>query len=165
MLFSMMTISSYSQKYYTGIGGRAGKFYTGVSFKHFVNTSNATGIQLEASYANITVGGFNLKGFLIKQLPFKIPIIQLPLDFVYGVGLHAAYFPYEPQGYYKKVNKEAVYYDKAVITVGVDVTAQIEYKIPRVPVTLTIDFTPFYEFVNRGPEIADFGVSIRYVFK
>ncbi len=165
LLFTLLFSGAYAQKYYMGIGARAGKFYTGASFKYFFNSTNATGIQLEAAYANITVGGYNLKGFLIKQIPFKVPIIQLPLDFVYGIGLHAAYFPFEPQGYYKKVDGDAVYYDKAVVTMGVDATIQIEYKIPKVPFTLTIDVVPFYEFVNRGPEVVDFGVSIRYVFK
>ena len=163
LLFLMKT--TFAQKYYMGIGARAGKFYTGASFKYFFNSTNSTGIQLEAAYANITVGGYNLKGFILKQLPFKVPIIQLPLDFVYGVGLHAAYFPYEAQGYYKKVDGNAIYYDKDVVSMGVDATIQIEYKIPRVPFTLTIDVVPFYEFVNRGPEIIDFGVSVRYVFK
>lgn len=155
----------YAQKYYMGIGARAGKFYTGASFKYFFNSTNSTGMQLEASYANITVGGYTLKGFIIKQIPFKVPIIQLPLDFVYGAGVHVGYFPFETQGYYKKVGPDAVYYDKAVAVVGVDVTLQIEYKIPKVPFTLTIDVVPFYEFVNRGPEVVDFGVSVRYVFK
>ena len=55
-----------------GIGGRAGKFYTGASFKYFFNSTNSTGMQLEAAYANITVGGYNLKGFIIKQIPFMV---------------------------------------------------------------------------------------------
>ncbi len=167
VVFVLMLLAtySYSQKYYMGIGGRAGKFYSGVSFKYFFTPTNSTGIQLEAAYANITSGGINLKGFAIRQLPFKVPIIQLPLDFVYGAGLHAGFFPFEPQGYYKKVDGEADYYEKDVVTIGVDVTIQIEYKIPKVPFTLTIDIVPFYEFVNPGPENVDFGVSIRYVFK
>ncbi|MBK8363045.1 MAG: hypothetical protein IPN61_09340 [Bacteroidetes bacterium] len=165
LLCTLLSNSTFAQKYYMGIGGRAGKFYTGASFKYFFNSTNSTGMQLEAAYANITVGGYNLKGFIIKQIPFKVPIIQLPLDFVYGAGVHAGYFPFEPQGYYKKVDGNAIYYTKDVVTVGVDATIQIEYKIPRVPFTLTIDVVPFYEFVNRGPEIVDFGVSIRYVFK
>lgn len=165
ILFLLIVKNSYSQKYYMGIGGRAGKFYSGVSFKYFFNTTNSTGLQLEAAYANIASGGFNFKGFAIRQLAFKVPIIQLPLDFVYGVGFHTGFFPEEKQGYYKKVDGAAVYYDKDVVTIGVDATVQIEYKIPKVPVTLTIDFVPFYEFVNRGPENVDFGVSIRYVFK
>jgi hypothetical protein len=164
-LLALLSHSAFSQKYYMGIGGRAGKFHTGLSWKYFMGATNSIGMQIEAYYANIASGGYVVKGFLIKQLPFKVPIIQLPLDFVAGAGVHAGYFPYERQGYYKKVNGEADFYDKSVITAGVDATVQIEYKIPKVPVTFTIDFTPFYEFINRGPEIVDFGASLRMVFR
>lgn len=148
-----------------GIGGRVGKFHSGFSLKYFLNTDNATGLQLEAMYANIASGGGVVKGFLIKQLPFKIPIIQLPLDFIAGVGAHAGYFPKNVRGYYKTVNGDASYYTNSVVTIGADITVQIEYKIPRVPITFTIDVVPFYEFVNRGPEVVDFGATLRYVFK
>ncbi len=155
----------FSQKYYMGIGARVGKFHSGFSFKYFVNTNNATGFQLEAMYANIASGGGVIKGFVIKQLPFKIPIIQLPLDFIAGVGAHAGYFPKNVRGYYKTVNGDASYYTNSVVSIGVDLTVQLEYKIPRVPITFTIDVVPFYEFVNRGPEVIDFGATLRYVFK
>jgi hypothetical protein len=163
-LLLMLNVCS-AQKYYMGIGGRAGKFHTGVSFKTFFNADNATGLQLDLLYANVASGGYTLKGMIIKQLPFKLPIVQLPLDFIYGGGAHAGYFPFEPQGYYKRDKKQANYYDDDVITIGVDVTAQIEYKIHRVPVTIGIEVVPFYEFINPGPEFVDVGVSIRYVFK
>jgi hypothetical protein len=73
-------------KYYTGIGIRAGKFNTGISFKHFSNPDNATGLQLDACYSNIISGGYIVKAYGIKQIPIKIPIIQLPLDVVLGAG-------------------------------------------------------------------------------
>jgi hypothetical protein len=151
--------------YHTGVGARAGKFNTGLTFKHFFNADNATGIQVEAYYANVASGGYTGKFFLIKQNRFKIPIIQLPLDFVYGAGVHAGYFPFEVQGYYKRVKKDANYYEKSVVSMGADITLQIEYKIPKVPLTFSIECVPFYEFVNPGPEYVDFGVALRYVFK
>lgn len=151
--------------YYTGIGGRAGKFQTGITFKHFFDADNATGIQIEGYYSNVASGGYTGKFFYIKQNRFKLPIVQLPLDFIYGAGVHAGYFPFEPQGYYKKVKRDANYYDKSVISGGVDITVQIEYKIPKVPFTFSIEAVPFYEFLNPGPEYVDFGVALRYVFK
>lgn len=165
LIISILSVSASAQKYNLGIGGRVGKFHSGLSLKFFSNTDNATGFQIEAMYANIASGGLVAKGFFIKQLPFKVPIIQLPLDLVLGAGAHVGFFPYASQGYYKIVDGEADFYKSAVLTLGVDATAQIEYKIPRVPITFTIDVTPFYEFVNKGPEIVDFGVSLRYVFK
>lgn len=170
ILLTVLLFSSFAtvraQLYTFGIGGRAGKFNTGITTKMFFNTDNATGLQLDAYYTNIASKGYTLKGLLIKQMPFKVPIIQLPLDFVYGAGAHLAYFPYEPQGYYKRRNKEAIYYDKSVITAGVDATIQIEYQVKKIaPFTLSIDIVPYYEFYNQGPEFIDFGVSVRYVFR
>jgi len=168
ILFLSVTLISSARRYYTGIGLRAGKFSTGVTFKHFYNTDNATGLQIDAMYSNMSADGFTLKGYYLKQIPFKIPIIQLPLDLVLGGGLHAAYFPFQNNnGYYKRVNADSIYrYPASVVTIGVDATVQIEYRIPikKVPFTVSIDCNPFYEFYKRGPEWLDFGVSVRYVF-
>lgn len=165
LLFAAAVMPAVAQKYTFGIGGRAGKFYTGAPMKFVFDTDNSSSLQLDILYANVASGGYVVKGMYEKQVPFKIPIVQLPLDFVYGGGVHAGYFPYEPQGYYKRVKTDASYYTKSVVTIGADVTVQIEYKIPKVPVTLGIEAVPFYEFVNPGPEFVDFGVSIRYVFR
>ena len=155
-----------AQLYYAAIGGRAGKFNTGVTFKYFANTNNAIGYQIDAYYTNIASGGYTAKGFVIKQIPFKLPIVQLPLDFIVGGGAHAGYFPFDPQGYYKRNGDEADYYEKDVVSVGVDATIQIEYQARKVvPLTIGIDATPFFEFLNPGPEWIDFGVSLRYVFR
>jgi hypothetical protein len=163
----MLTMAASARRYYTGIGLRAGKFSSGVSFKHFYNTDNATGVQIDAMYSNMSADGFTLKAYYLKQIPFKLPIIQLPLDLVLGAGLHGAYFPFQNNnGYYKIGQKKADRYTTSVITAGVDATVQIEYRIPlkKVPFTFGIDCNPFYEFYNPGPEWIDFGIAIRYVF-
>lgn len=164
----LVTVTGYSQLYYTGIGVRVGKFNTGASYKHFFNTDNATGVQMEAFYSHIESGGYGVKILGLKQIPFKLPIVQLPLDFIVAGGIHASYFPRRnDNGYYKIVDGEAQYYDSSVLSLGLDGSIQIEYKIPWkiAPFSLTIDCTPFYEVVNRGPEWIDFGVSVRYVFR
>ena len=98
----LFTSGAYSQLYISGVGIRAGKFNTGVTSKFFFVANNNSGMQFDAYYSNIASGGYTLKGFFVKQVPFKIPIIQLPLDFIFGGGLHAGYFPFEPQGYYRR---------------------------------------------------------------
>ncbi len=168
ILLVSVSLMASARRYYTGIGFRAGKFSTGVTFKHFYNTDNATGIQIDAMYSNMSADGFTLKGYYLKQIPFKIPIIQLPLDLVLGGGLHAAYFPFQnDNGYYKRVNADSIYrYPNSVVSIGINATVQIEYRIPlkKVPFTFSIDCNPFYEFYKRGPEWLDFGASLRYVF-
>ena len=162
-------LSGNAQEYVTGIGVKAGKFNSGLTFKRFFHTDNATGVQVDLCFTHIADDGVTLKSLFFRQLPFQVPIIQLPLDLVFGGGMHAGFFPVRTNGggYYKIVDGEARYYNKDVIAVGVDATFQIEYKIPlrNVPFTFGIDCTPFYEFVNRGPEWIDFGASIRYVFR
>jgi hypothetical protein len=166
MLFYLMSSTAYSQLYISGIGVRAGKFNTGITSKFFFYANSNTGIQFDAYYTNIASGGYTLKGFFVKQVPFKIPIIQLPLDFIFGGGLHAGYFPYEPQGYYRRSGKDANYYSKSVVSAGVDATIQIEYQVKKIaPFTIGIDAVPYFEFINQGPEFLDFGVSVRYVFR
>ncbi|MBK6838110.1 MAG: hypothetical protein IPG90_07365 [Bacteroidetes bacterium] len=166
IVFLLIVSAANAQLYVFGLGVRAGKFNTGVSIKSFFNADNATGLLLDGYYTNIASKGYTVKAILIKQLPFKMPIVQIPLDFIYGGGIHGAYFPYNKQGYYKRRNGEPVYYDKSVVTAGVDATIQIEYQVKKIaPFTIGIDVVPYYEFYNPGPEWIDFGVTVRYVFR
>src|SRR3954462_10064103 len=91
LLLTSCVSFSYGQKYYTGVGPRFGKFNTGLSFKHFYAPANRYGIEIDAYYTNIPQGGYTLKGFYLIQNRIKVPIVQIPLDFIYGGGLHAAY--------------------------------------------------------------------------
>jgi len=155
-----------AQLYISGIGVRAGKFNTGITSKFFFYSDNATGVQFDGYYTNIASGGYTLKAFLVRQAPFKIPIVQLPLDFIFGAGLQAGYFPFDEQGYYKRSGDDADYYTKSVLSGGVNATIQIEYQVKKIaPVTIGIDAVPYFDFINPGPEYIDFGVSVRYVFR
>lgn len=173
MLFILLiscSLCSSARRYYTGIGLRADRFGFGATFKHFYNTDNATGIQVDAFYGIFGSFGYTVKGYYLKHIPLKLPIIQLPLDFVFGGGLHVAYFPAaNDNGYHNKAGK---YYTdekgnpKSVIAAGVDATIQLEYRIPlkHTPFTVGVDCNPFFEFYHPSPEWIDFGVSLRYVF-
>ncbi len=168
VLFVLMIQTGNAQRYYAAFGGRAGKFNTGVTFKYFWNTDNSTGLKLDGYYTNIASGGYTIKGFAIKQVPFKVPIIQLPLDLIVGAGTHAGFFPLAERGYYKRVKngKEPEYYTTDVISAGVDATIELEYQIKKsIPLSFAIDVCPYYEFINRGPEYIDFGFSMRYLFR
>jgi hypothetical protein len=170
MLLGLSAICN-AQKYYTGIGLRFGKFNTGLTFKHFYAPENRYGIEIDGFYTNIPQGGYTLKGLYLVQNRIKVPILQLPLDFIFGGGIHLAYFPYHKDindpGYYKNVDGVKKPYYKSVVVAGVDGSVQLEYKIPmrKVPFTINIDVNPFYEFLNPGPEWLDFGASVRYVFR
>jgi len=166
LLCSMSSSFAIAQLYISGIGFRGGKFNTGASFKFFFVANNNTGLQVDATYSHIASGGYAGRGLMVKQIPFRLPIVQIPLDFIFGGGAHVSYFPFKPQGYYHKKNGEAVYYTKNTISAGIDATIQIEYQVKKIaPFTLGIDCNPYYEFFHPGPEWIDFGVTVRYVIR
>jgi hypothetical protein len=150
-------------QYQAAVGLRFAKFNSGLSAKYFFDNDNATGISLLVAYSKIADDGWVISPLYIHQVPFHIPIIQLPLDFIVGVGMHIGYYP---EKYYKIVDGNPDYYKDNTITVGVDAQVGIEYLVPIdwLPVAIGIEAQPFYEFINRGPEFLDFGATIKYVF-
>jgi hypothetical protein len=104
-----------------------------------------------------------VNAFYVNQIPFRIPIIQLPLDLVGGVGGHVNYYPHK---YYKKVEGKAEYYSDNCIAVGADVLIALEYLCPIdwLPVSVGVEAQPFIEFVNKGPEYLDLAITLKYVF-
>ena len=157
--FSAVAISH--AQYYTGIGGRIGKFASGVTIKHFLNADNATAFEIVAAKTKEGNGGFLVAYFIEKQKSFRIKIRQLPLDFVYGIGLQVGYYP---KDFYYKKDTAQVKYNKPVIGAGICAIIGLEYKIKWVPFTIGVDAFPFFEFYHKGPEFLDFAVELRYVF-
>src|ERR1043165_8889300 len=88
--------SVHAQEYYTSLGLRWGKFNSGISFKHLFDASNPKGIQLELYRSYIYDRGYTGKFFFFKQGSFNLPLLQIPLEYIYGGGVHGAYFPYTP---------------------------------------------------------------------
>ncbi|REJ84055.1 MAG: hypothetical protein DWQ33_03495, partial [Bacteroidetes bacterium] len=63
LIICMNIMNVDAQHYSKGIGLRAGKFNTGITFKNFFATDNATALQLDLYYTNVASGGYTLKGF------------------------------------------------------------------------------------------------------
>lgn len=162
VLFSC-SLTSFAQ-YHAGIGGRAGKFNSGVTMKYFFQPDNATGISLLIAHSKIADGGWVISPMYEHQVPFHIPIIQLPLDFIVGMGMHMGYYHTR---YYKIVDGLPDYYKNNTVTVGVDALVALEYEVPIkwMHLAIGIEAQPFYEFVNKGPEFLDFGATLKYVFQ
>jgi len=83
------------------------------------------------------------------------------VGFFVGVGGHIG--RYKTIGWYKEgpiINSENV------VAAGVDATAGIEWKLPHVPLLLSIDVHPFLDlnYMKQQPQIFDFGASLRYFF-
>jgi hypothetical protein len=161
-LFASLVINCHAQ-YHAGIGVRAAKFNSGLTMKYFFGADNATGISLLIAHSKISDGGWVISPIYENQLPFHIPLIQLPLDFIAGMGMHIGYYPAK---YYKIVDGLPSYYKNNTITVGVDALIAFEYQIPIdwLPLAIGIEAQPFFEFINKGPEFLDFGATLKYVF-
>ena len=131
--------------------------------KYFFRPDNSTGVSMLIAYSQISRGGWVISPMYEHQLPFKIPLIQLPLDFIAGIGIHVGYYPTK---YYKIVDGLADYYKDNTMTVGADILVALEYQIPIkwLPLAVGIEAQPFYEFVNKGPEFLDFGATLKYIF-
>ncbi|OFX68538.1 MAG: hypothetical protein A2X12_01330 [Bacteroidetes bacterium GWE2_29_8] len=156
-LFFLITLviinNTYSQDYKSGIGVRAG-YSNGISFKSFISNKNA----LEF-FATNRYGGFALTGMYLFQDQSVNPFDVEDLSFYYGLGAHVGY--YDKDRYYSFnyiVNDQ-------VFNLGVDCVFGAEYKVPTVPITLSIDVKPFIDFIGNVRFLPlDFGISIRYVF-
>ncbi|HLG34582.1 MAG TPA: hypothetical protein VI757_06835 [Bacteroidia bacterium] len=150
-------------QYHAAVGLRGGKFTSGITAKYFFFPDNASGIELMLGRTKIAKGGWLGAAFYEHQFPLRIPILQLPVDFIGGVGVHAGYYP---KRYYKIVEGSAVYYNDKCVSFGMDAIIGLEYLVPIVwlPFAVGIEAQPFVEFVNQGPEHLDFAITLKYVF-
>lgn len=159
---SLLISTQSSAQYYTGVGVRLGKFSSGVTVKYFFDANNAKGLELFAGKTKIARGGYIARLLYVNQTPCTMPLLQIPLDIIFGGGAHAAYFP---KDYYKLRDGELIPYGDKILCAGIDATLGVEYKIPIAPITLGIDVNPFLDLLNPGPEYLDFSIVIRYVFE
>ncbi len=116
----------------------------GISFKTFVVPRNA--LEL--------IGYFNKYGTRITGLYEIHRNIEGAggLKWYAGPGAHLGFYNYK--GYYG---------DKAIA--GVDGVLGLDYKINKVPLNLSVDWQPSFEFAdNRDFEGGWFGLGIRYTF-
>ena len=159
---SLVAAKQTQAQYYTGIGVRLGKFSSGVSVKYFFDANNAKGLELFAGKTKIARGGYIGRLLYENQTPCTMPLLQIPLDIVFGGGAHAAYFP---KGYYRLRDGELIPYGDKIFSAGIDAILGVEYKVPIAPITIGVDVNPFLDLLNPGPEYLDFSLAVRYVFE
>ncbi|REK00647.1 MAG: hypothetical protein DWQ39_10845 [Bacteroidetes bacterium] len=160
ILFLIISASSNAQ-YTTAVGVRVGKFASGLNVKHFFDTNANTGVELQLGVTREAKGGYMSKGYFLRQIPIFDSKLQIPVDFIYGIGAHAGYFK---ENYYRIREGQADYYEPNTISAGIDAVFGLEYDTRRFPISVGIDVNPFYSFLNPGPEFIDFGVNIRMKF-
>lgn len=125
--------------YNTAIGLRGGET-SGLTIKHFFGGSAAIegiiglwhhGFTLTALYENHT-SAFGVAG----------------LNWYYGAGGH--FSARTNSSYYGWGHRRNDYYDNDNFGLGVDGIVGLEFKIPQVPVALSLDLKPFIEVISNG---------------
>lgn len=128
--------------YKNAIGIRAGTT-AGATFKHFFNPGHAAELIL-----GIWPNAFGFTALYEKHEPTGIEALR----FYYGGGAHvtaeAGHYVYRTHRF-RDDNYHYRYGDRG-LAIGVDGIAGIEYKIPVVPLALSLDIKPFVEISNFG---------------
>jgi hypothetical protein len=145
--------SANSNDYQIAAGLKFGGYESGISGKYFINNNTA----LEG------ILGFRAKGVVftglyeIHQVVFNVPALK----FYYGFGAHIGGVG---KGEYNIFNRDPRIYANNQILFGVDGVIGLAYKIPKVPIALSLDLNPRIELAT-GPyvDIAP-GLGIKYTF-
>ncbi len=139
LAFLAVTITTTNaQNYDWAIGTRIGGTMSGVSVKHFISPLDAVEAIIAIPYKN----GFNLTGLYQRH----ISVIQEGFQFYYGAGAHIG-----------ALN------DKFLL--GIDGVIGLEYKVPTIPLALSIDYKPMLDVVSDTKfRLDDFGLGIKVAF-
>jgi hypothetical protein len=144
--------------YKNAIGIRAGST-SGLTFKHFMNPDNAFELIL-----GIWPNALGLTGLYEKHAGTGIA----GLKFYYGGGAH---FTAETGRYYfrNQRTRDRIYvyrYGNNGLGLGIDGVAGLDYKIPVIPLSLSLDIKPYVEVSNYGEVYValDAGLGIKVAF-
>lgn len=142
-----------SGEYRTAIGLRAGGT-SGLTFKHFSSSHNA--FEGILSFWNRGIG---FTGLFEKHSHTGARGLKV----YYGAGAHAAF--YNRNGYYRYYDGYYYTYD-AGVSLGIDGIVGIEYKIPPIPIAISLDLKPFMDIHNSGAVgfAIDPGLGVKVAF-
>ncbi len=141
VLFTAITFGSTAQTYQTAIGIRGG-FSNGITGKHFISDHSA--VEGILSLRN--------KGWMITGL-YQVYNPAFDVDklyWYYGGGAHI--------GYWEK-------YESNHFGLGLDAIIGLEYMFSPVPLAISIDYKPMFNFYNLPRFMAnEVALSLRYTF-
>ncbi len=163
-LFLLLSLTSHSQDYKTGIGLRGG-WIAGLTVKTFIKEGKALEFILSSGYRWRPGYQFTVLYEVHKQA-FEVD----GLYWLYGGGAHfGGGYSWEHWHHNNNNNPwDGYYHTHHNIAVGIDGIFGIEYKIAEIPITIGVDIKPFFDFVqDRDYPYGGFwdsAFSIRYVF-
>ncbi len=125
--------------YSTAIGLRGGET-SGLTIKHFVGSSTAI-----EGILGLWNSGFHATVLLEKHVnAFGIE----SLNWYYGGGGHFAID--NGNKYYGYGRRRGDFYTNGSFGLGVDGIIGLEFKIPQVPIALSLDLKPYIEVISNG---------------
>jgi len=141
-----LTLSAFSQNYKKAIGFRAGSS-VGVSYKEFLS-------DIDAAEAIFDIDFTNRRHTKVKGSVYYLRHFDVNVD---GLSLYAG------PGTSAGVIIEGIYQNNFVMSL--DIMGGVEYKFNNVPVVLSCDWTPKYQFITlAGFSPGNFGLTVRYTF-
>ncbi|MDD4545091.1 MAG: hypothetical protein PHP27_04575 [Bacteroidales bacterium] len=145
-LFALLpTKESKAQDYTWGIGFR-GTYYPALSIKQQLSSRNS--MDYIVSFRN--------HGFQATAIyEWKTPVINNNFHLYYGIGGSIGLWDDYRDNKYK---------DELGFRAGVDGILGLEFKIPNVPITLSVDYKPYINLIGWGNDFANGAFSVRYVF-
>ena len=164
LLFLFIATSALGQEYKNSAGFRLGKT-DGFTYKRFLTDRGAVEFMLG-------FGGYDkgMQAYTTYQWHYQIPAqFTQSLYLYYGVGGHVGYIrPNTSRSYY--VNDTTIITEEEKQTyyaVGVDGIIGLEYRIFTVPMTVSMELKPYFEYYGlRYTQFNfwDFGFTVKYIF-
>jgi hypothetical protein len=143
-----VSFSSFSQDYRTGIGFRGG-LYNGLTIKHFVSYNAAYEALITSRWEGVEFTG-------LYEIHHQFPGLER-LNGYYGIGAHVGFW----DGDHTNWGTAGTQYT----TFGVDGILGLEYSFKFLPVNISLDWKPEFNFVGYTGFWYDGGAfSIRYIF-
>ncbi len=153
----LFSVGASAQNYMRDAGVRFGKRAVG-SYRQFYKEDKAVELFLGYQERGLRLGG--MRQFFSPALTKHSPNFRL----CYGYGVHTG-FTYTNK--HKMFNREYRYDWKFSPLFGMNGILGIEYSFPEVPILVTADAKPFFEFsLNRFfyMKVFDITLSARYRF-
>ncbi|MCK5105268.1 MAG: hypothetical protein KAR17_20735 [Cyclobacteriaceae bacterium] len=164
ILLLFLMASAMAQEYKNSTGLRLGKT-DGVTYKRFLTENGAVEFMLG-------FGGYDKGMQIYTTYQWHI---QIPTQFTenlyvyYGVGGHVGHIrAHDNRNYY--INDSTVVSDdekKTYYAIGVDGVIGLEYRIFTVPMTVSMEVKPYFEYYGlRYTQFRfwDFGFTVKYIF-
>ena len=147
-VFLLISFTSKAQDEYVNAIGLRGGLFNGVTFKHFVTPSTAIEGMLTSRWSGYQITGLMEHHRDIRELD--------GFRWFYGYGAHIGFY----EGHYVTWGNNNNY-----MVVGIDGIIGIEYLIPNIPISLSLDWKPYFNFMGYSGFAGDDGaLGIRYTF-